>query len=107
MENTHKQPQQQSQQSQGSPRPLTSEERLKRRKEKARIYSKIARQRQGAYVNELKANLEVLMVYHYMIEEAGPEMVICLSPDLHAQVLYINSLVTWTLNIEPAALIGR
>ncbi len=88
-------------------RPLTPEQKAQRRKEKAREYSRVARRRQEQYVNELRARVEVLGMYHYLVEECGPDLVFCLSPDMQARVLFANGLAARTLGVDAGALVGQ
>ena len=90
-------------------RPLTAAERSQRRKEKAREYSRVARRRQEQYVNELRGRVEVLGVYHYLVEECGPDLVLCLSPDMQARVLFANGMAGRALGLGEyaAALVGQ
>jgi hypothetical protein len=88
-------------------RPLTAQEKAQRRKEKAREYSRVARRRQEQYVNELRERVEMLGVYHYLVEECGPDLVLCLSADVRARVLFANGLAGRALGVDPGALIGQ
>jgi len=88
-------------------RPLTPEQKAQRRKERAREYSRVARRRQEQYVNELRARVEVLGVYHYLVEECGPDLVFCLSSDMQARVLFANGLAARTLGVDAGALVGQ
>jgi hypothetical protein len=88
-------------------RPLMPQGKAERRKEKAREYSRVARRRQEGYVNELRGRVEMLGVYHYLIEECGPDLVLHLSPDMQARVLFANGLAGRALGVDPRALIGQ
>jgi PAS domain-containing protein len=85
---------------------LTAEEKLERRKERARMYSHIARKRQESNLRELKAEVESLTVYRLMVEEA-PDMVVVLSPDIESRFLFVNSVFARVLNVTAANLLGR
>jgi hypothetical protein len=49
----------------------------------------------------------VLGVYHYLVEECGPDLVLCLSADMQARVLFANGLAARALGVDAGALIGQ
>jgi hypothetical protein len=68
-----------------------------------------ARRRQERYVAQLKASVDVLMVYRYVVEDCGPDLVLCVSADPEATVMYANSLALRALGGGEAvgAVVGR
>ena len=82
------------------------EQKQERRKERARVYSAIARDRQDVYLKELKLRVEALTVYKLLISEA-PDVVVVLSPTREATVLYANDASSRVFRKEPQALISR
>lgn len=97
---------------QTDPALLTPGQRLQLKKEKARVYSARARRRQERYVAELRASVDVLMVYRYLLEWA-PDLVLCLTADAEGTVLYANPLAACALGGGaggqggPATVVGR
>ncbi len=81
---------------------LTNAQRTQLKKAKARVYSMRARRRQERYVAELRASVDVLMVYRYLVEDCGTDLVLCLTPDAESRVLYANSLALRALGTADA-----
>jgi hypothetical protein len=86
---------------------LTEEEKQERRKERARMYSHLARRRQEQHVRELIGIVEQLTVYRLMVEEASVFIVIA-SPDAQAAILFANAPFAARLQLDMArSLLGR
>lgn len=85
---------------------LTAEEKLERRKERARMYSHLARRRQEATVQDLKNQVESLGLYKDLIDNA-PDLVLVISPDVEARILFANGASVRMLQLLPTALLGR
>lgn len=86
---------------------LTEEEKQERRKERARMYSHLARRRQEQHVRELIGIVEQLTVYRLMVEEASVLIVIA-SPDAQAAILFANAPFAARLQLDMArSLLGR
>ncbi|KAM3573208.1 hypothetical protein VYU27_004811 [Nannochloropsis oceanica] len=85
---------------------LSKEERVERRKEKARLYSHVARRRQESNMRELKAEMECLTVYRLIIEES-PDMIVVLHPDLEGRVLFANAAFARGVEAMPGGYMGK
>lgn len=94
---------------------LTPEQREQLKKERARVYSMRARRRQERYMAELKASVDVLMVFRYLVD-CGPDLVLCLSREgADSTVLYANAIALRALGggraedspDSPDSVIGR
>lgn len=85
---------------------LTAEEKLERRRERARMYSHMARKRQEANVQELRNQVTALMVYQEMVED-GPDVVLVISPDIDSRILFSNAASGRLLQTLPATLLGQ
>jgi hypothetical protein len=86
---------------------LTEEEKQERRKERARMYSHLARRRQEQHIRELIGIVEQLTVYRLMVEEASVFIVIA-SPDAQAAILFANAPFAARLQLDMArSLLGR
>ena len=86
---------------------LTEEEKQERRKERARMYSHLARRRQEQHVRELVGIVEQLTVYRVMVEEASVFIVIA-SPDAQAAILFANAPFAARLQLDMVqSLLGR
>lgn len=79
---------------------------MERRKERARVYSHIARRRQEGFMKDLKEDVEHLTVFRLLVEE-GPDCIMVLSSDLKSKVLFIEGAVACGLSSEPQGLLGR
>ena len=86
--------------------PYTAEEKVERRKARAREYSTIARKRQEAIDTEFKLDLGYMRSFRVIMEE-GPNMVAVVAPDLDASMLYVNAAVGRALAVNPKRLLGR
>lgn len=85
---------------------LSQAEKLERRKERARVYSHIARRRQEGFLRDLTADVEHLSVFQTLVEEL-PDAVLVLSPDREGRILFIDGLAAALLAPEPKMLLGR
>lgn len=85
---------------------LSSDEKVERRKERARMYSHIARKRQESNMRELKAEMECLTVYRLMIEES-PDMIAVLSPDMEGRILFANAAFAYVMEGTPEGFLGK
>ena len=85
---------------------LTAEERVERRKQRARIYSNVARERYDRLQQELEGDVAAMRMFQALVEEA-PQMVAVLSTDVHCLVLYANAAFTRQLARPAASLLGR
>jgi len=88
---------------------LTEEEKQERRKDRARMYSHLARRKQEQNVRELIAVAEQLTVYRLMVEEASDYFLV-ISPDSEASILFANA--PFTLGMQgkdgmPLHFLGR
>jgi len=85
---------------------LSSDEKMERRKERARMYSHIARKRQESNMKELKAEMECLTVYRLIIEES-PDMIAVLGPDTEGRVLFANAAFARGMEAMPGGYMGK
>jgi PAS domain-containing protein len=85
---------------------LTAEERVERRRARARAYSHCARQRHKALLQEARVDLAAMELYRTIIENA-PHIVMVLSADLQSTVLYANKAVSRLLCIVDSDVVGR
>ena len=69
---------------------LTAEEKMERRRERARAYSHMARRRTESSIRELMAEVERLTVFRLLVEEAL-DTILVLSPNLEAVLLFASS----------------
>lgn len=86
--------------------PYTAEEKVERRKARAREYSIIARKRQEAIETAFKLDLGYMRSFRVIMEE-GPHMVAVVAPDLEACVLYANGAFGRALKVPPKRLLRR
>jgi PAS domain-containing protein len=86
--------------------PYTAEDKVERRKARAREYSTIARKRQEAIETAFKLDLGYMRSFRVIMEE-GPHMVAVVAPDLEANVLYANGAFHRALAVHPKRLLGR
>jgi len=68
---------------------LTAEEKVERRKARAREYSRVARLRSEELAVELTRDVEAMRAFEAMVEES-PALRLVLAPDLNALVMYAN-----------------
>ncbi len=86
---------------------LTAEEKIERRKERAKAYSALARKRQESNMKELALELERLNVYRLLVDElADCVLVLSADPD-EALVLFANPSCQDYLGVPPEALLGQ
>ena len=85
---------------------LTAEERVQRRKERARLYSNVARERYEQLQRELEGDVAAMRMFQALVEEA-PQMVAVLSMDVHCLVLYANAAFKHQLVRPAVSLLGR
>jgi hypothetical protein len=86
---------------------LTDEQKVERRKEQAREYSKRARQRGSEMKTEMAKEVMALGFARDVFEKA-PHVCLVLSGDVrHTTILYANEATKAVLHIEPETLLGR
>lgn len=86
---------------------LTDEEKVKRRKEHARTYSRQSRQRHKEMRDELAEELDALAFVRDLFELA-PHVYIVLSPDVVCTtILYANQATKSMLHFDPSELLDR
>jgi len=85
---------------------LTAEEKVERRKAKARIYSHHARKRDEANMQALAEDVGMMQVFRRIVEDA-PDMMAVVSPDLDCSFLYANEAFERVLGFLPHRLLGR
>lgn len=84
----------------------TAEEKVERRKARAREYSNTARVRQEAAESEFKFDLGFMRSFRMMIEDA-PNMFAVVTPDLEASVVYANGAFDRVANMAPKMVVGK
>ncbi|GAB5037099.1 pas pac sensor hybrid histidine kinase [Nannochloropsis oceanica] len=84
---------------------LTAEEKVERRKIRARMYNRLSRHRRNQLHGELRSDVSRMLIYKNIIEDA-PDMICVISPDIQSQVLYINKAARGVLVTGPAQLVG-
>jgi PAS domain-containing protein len=84
---------------------LSHEEKMERRKERARVYSHIARRRQEGFMRDLNADVDHLDIFQSLVEEA-PDAVMVLSKDREGRILFIEGAAATRLRPDPKALLG-
>jgi len=85
---------------------LTAEEKVERRKAKARVYSHYARKRDEAKMQALTEDVDMMQVFRRILEDA-PDMMAVFSPDLGCSFLYANEAFERFLGFLPHRLLGR
>ena len=85
---------------------LTAEEKVERRKAKARVYSHHARKRDEAKMQALAEDVDMMQVFRRIVEDA-PDMMAVVSPDLDCSFLYANEAFERVLGFLPHRLLGR
>ena len=85
---------------------LTAEEKVERRKAKARVYSHHARKRDEAKMQALAEDVDMMQVFRFIVEDA-PVMMAVVSPDLDCSLLYANEAFGRVLGFPPSRLLGR
>ncbi|KAM3568911.1 hypothetical protein VYU27_008980, partial [Nannochloropsis oceanica] len=68
---------------------LTAEEKVERRKVRARMYNRLSRYRCSRLHGDLHKDVSRMEMYKNIVEDA-PDMICVISPDIQSQVLYIN-----------------
>ncbi len=84
---------------------LSHEEKMERRKERARVYSHIARRRQEGFLKDLNADVDHLAIFETLVEEA-PDAIFVLSPDPEGRILFLEGAAAARLGPEPKAMLG-
>jgi len=84
---------------------LTAEERVERRKIRARMYNRMSRHRRNQLHGELRSDVSRMGIYKNIVDGA-PDMVCVVSPDIQSRVLYINKAARCVLHTDPAQLVG-
>lgn len=84
---------------------MTAEEKLERRKMRARMYNRLSRRRREVLHNDLRIDVERMRAYKDIVDDA-PDVMAIISPDIQSQVLYINKAVRHVLHTEPSRLLG-
>jgi PAS domain S-box-containing protein len=85
---------------------LTAEEKVERRKARARVYSHYSRKRDEARLEALEKDVSIMQVFQHIVEDA-PDMLTVVSPDLDALVLFANEAFTRVLGVNPKGLVGK
>ena len=85
---------------------LTAEEKVERRKARARVYSHHARKRDEAKMQALAEDVDMMQVFRFIVEDA-PGMMAVVSPDLDCSFLYANEAFGRVLGFPPRHLLGR
>ena len=85
---------------------MTAEERVERRKVRARVYAHRARQKHKALLQEAQEEKAAMEVYRTIVEKA-PHIVMVLSANLQCIVLYANDAVSRTLCIGANQVLGK
>ena len=84
---------------------MTAEEKVERRKVRARMYNRLSRRRREQLHGDLRTDVKCMRVYKDIVDDA-PDVMCVISPDIQSQVLYINKAVRKVLHTEPARLVG-
>ena len=85
---------------------LTAEEKVERRKARARVYSHHARKRDEAKMQALAEDVDMMQVFRRIVEDA-PDMMAVVSPDLDCSLLYANEAFGRVLGFVSHRLLGR
>ena len=85
---------------------LTAEEKVERRKARARVYSHHARKRDEAKKQALAEDVDMLHIFRYIVDDA-PDMMAVVSPDLESSLLYANEAFGRVLGFLSHRLLGR
>ena len=85
---------------------MTAEQRVQRRKDRARYYTSIARERHDQLHRDLGRAVAAMCIFRTAIEE-GPQMVLVLSMDIRCLILYANKAFMRRLFVSPTRLLGR
>ena len=84
---------------------LTTEEKVERRKMRARMYNRLSRRRRKQLHGDLRSDVKRMRIYKDIVDDA-PDMMCIISPDIQSQVLYINKAARRVLHTEPSRLLG-
>ncbi|GAB5036762.1 pas pac sensor hybrid histidine kinase [Nannochloropsis oceanica] len=84
---------------------LTAEEKLGRRKTRARMYNRLSCNRRKRLHDELRTDVNRMGIYKNIIDDA-PDMMCVISSDIQSQVLYVNKAARCVLPTEPTQLVG-
>ena len=84
---------------------LTAQEKVDRRKARARIYTQLSQSRRKQSFKRLSEHVERMRVYQSVVEE-GPDLVVTLSADAHCRILYANEAIQRILHVDPKAIAG-
>ena len=85
---------------------LAAEEKVERRKARARVYSYHARKRDEAKMQALAEDVDMMQVFRRIVEDAS-DMMAVVSPDLESSLLYANEAFGRVLGFLPHRLLGR
>ncbi len=85
---------------------LTAEEKVERRKARARIYSHYSRKRDEARMEALEKDVSMMQVFQHIVEDA-PDMLTVISPDLDSFILFANEAFSRVLGLNPKGLVGK
>jgi PAS domain S-box-containing protein len=85
---------------------LTAEEKVERRKARARVYGHHARKRDEAKMQALVEDVDMMQVFRYIVGDA-PDMMAVVSPDLDCSLLYANEAFERVLGSLAQRLLGR
>ena len=85
---------------------LTAEEKVERRKARARVYYYHARKRDEAKRQALAEDVDMMQVFRHIVEDA-PDMMAVVSPDLNCFLLYANEAFERVLGFLPDRLLGQ
>ena len=84
---------------------LTAQEKVDRRKARARIYTQLSQTRRKQSFKRLSKHVERMRVYQSVVEE-GPDIVVTLSADVHCRILYANEAIQRILHADSKAIVG-
>ena len=85
---------------------LTAEEKVERRKARARVYSNHARKRDEARKQALVEDVDMMQLFRHVVEDA-PHMIAVVSPDLDCTFRYANEAFARILGFLPHRLLTR
>ena len=85
---------------------LTAEEKVERRKARARVYSNHARKRDEVKKQALVEDVDMMQLFRHVVEDA-PHMVAVVSPDLDCTFRYANEAFARILGFLPHRLLTR
>lgn len=86
---------------------LSHAEKMERRKERARVYSHIARRRQEGFLSDLTQDVEHLAVFRMMVDEL-PDCIMMLDRNMPApKILFVEGAFARQICPIPADLVGH